>query len=135
MRLRHHVKTAFRGLKTNKSRSLLTILGIVIGITAIIIVMSIGQGARNLILNQIEGLGANTITIEAGKEPNGPSNFAELFTDSLKQKDVDALKRQSNVQGITRYCAGGDAAHYQLSMKMILSVPMLSVRQKLLPLF
>src|SRR4051812_46629105 len=98
---KHQLKTAFTGLATNKSRSLLTILGIVIGITAIIIVMSIGQGARNLILDQIQGFGATTITIDPGKEPNGPSSFAELYTDSLKQKDVDALLNPSNVQGVT----------------------------------
>lgn len=100
MLLKHHVKTAFTGLTTNKSRSLLTILGIVIGITAIIIVMSIGQGAENLILSQIEGFGATTIGIDPGKPPEGPSGFAELYTDSLKQKDVDALRNPANVQGV-----------------------------------
>jgi putative ABC transport system permease protein len=100
MLLKHQVTTALRGLTTNKSRSLLTILGIVIGITAIIIVMSIGQGAENLILGQIEGLGATTISIDPGKQPEGPSGFAELYTDSLKPKDIEALKRPANVQGL-----------------------------------
>ncbi len=100
MLLKHRVKTAFTGLTTNKSRSLLTILGIVIGITAIIIVMSIGQGARNLILGQIEGLGATTINIEPGKQPNGPSDYAEIYTESLKQRDIEALSNPGNVQGV-----------------------------------
>jgi putative ABC transport system permease protein len=102
MIFKHRVKTAFTGLTTNKSRSLLTILGIVIGITAIIIVMSIGQGAENLILGQIEGLGATTISIDPGRQPEGPSSFAELYTDSLKPKDIDALMKPSNVQGLKR---------------------------------
>lgn len=92
--------TALRGLQTNKSRSALTILGIVIGITAIILVMSVGQGAEDLILNQVRGLGSQTIIIEPGREPSGPSSFSELFTDSLKQKDADALRKLSNVQGL-----------------------------------
>jgi len=100
MLLKHRVKTAYKGLTTNRSRSLLTILGIVIGITAIIIVMSIGQGAKNLVLGEIEGLGATTISIDPGKRPQGPSGFAEVYTDSLKQKDVDALKDSANVQGL-----------------------------------
>lgn len=100
MLLKHHFKTAFTGISTNKSRSLLTILGIVIGITSIIIVMSIGQGAENLILGQIEGLGATTISIDPGKKPEGPSSFAELYTDSLRQKDIEALERPANVQGL-----------------------------------
>lgn len=100
MPLKHRIKTAFTALVTNKSRSFLTILGIVIGITAIIIVMSIGQGAENLILGQIEGLGATTISIDPGKEPEGPSSFAEIYTDSLKPKDIEALRKPSNVQGL-----------------------------------
>ena len=100
MKIKHSFKTALQGLKTNKSRSLLTILGIVIGIAAIILVMSVGKGAEELILNQIRGLGAKTIIIEPGREPRGPSDFAELFTDSLKKKDVEALKNPSNVRGL-----------------------------------
>ncbi|MDQ3014925.1 MAG: ABC transporter permease [bacterium] len=98
--MKHQVRTAFRGLTTNKSRSLLTILGIVIGITSIIIVMSIGQGAEDLILGQIEGLGATTISIDPGRRPEGPSSYAELYTDSLRSKDLEALQNTSNVQGL-----------------------------------
>ena len=100
MLLKYRIKTASAGLVTNKSRSLLTILGIVIGITAIIIVMSIGKGAENLILGEIEGIGATTISVDPGRQPEGPSSFAELYTDTLRQKDVDALRNPSNVQGI-----------------------------------
>ena len=100
MTLNDSFQTALAGLQTNKSRSALTILGIVIGITAIILVMSVGQGAEDLILNQIRGLGSQTVIIEPGREPTGPSSFDELFTDSLKQKDVDALLNPSNVQGL-----------------------------------
>ena len=100
MIFKDNFKVVIKGLDTNRSRSFLTILGIVIGIAAIILIMSIGRGAENLILGQIRGLGSQTIFIEPGREPQGPSNFAELFTDSLKQKDVDALRINSNVQGI-----------------------------------
>lgn len=92
------LKIALVGLRTNKSRSALTILGIVIGITSIILMMSIGQGAENLILNEIGGLGAETIVIRPGREPSGPSDFGDtLFADSLKVRDIEALKRKSNV--------------------------------------
>jgi putative ABC transport system permease protein len=75
----------------------LTILGIVIGITAIILIMSLGEGAQNLILGQIQSIGSKTIAIEPGKQPTGPSDFASIFTDSLKEKDLDALSKKSNV--------------------------------------
>ncbi|MDP2593274.1 MAG: ABC transporter permease [bacterium] len=97
MLFRHQLKTAFTGLKTNKSRSVLTILGIVIGITAIILIMSLGQGAQKLILSQVEGLGSNTIAIIPGREPKGPSDFANIFLDSLKERDLEILKSKSNL--------------------------------------
>lgn len=100
MKIKNTIQTAFHGLRRNTSRSLLTVLGIVIGITAIILVMSVGKGAQNLILDQIRGLGSQTIIIGPGQEPKGPSSYAELFTDSLKEKDVTALKKPSNVRGI-----------------------------------
>jgi len=91
-------KIAVEGLYTNKSRSLLTVLGIVIGITSIILMMSIGQGAEALIIGEISGLGAETIVIRPGKEPTGPSDLGEtLFADSLTAKDIAALQRKSNV--------------------------------------
>jgi putative ABC transport system permease protein len=97
MNFKHSARTAFAGLRTNKSRSALTILGIVIGITAIILVMSIGQGAQNLILGQIQGLGSKTIVVIPGREPKGPTDSAQMFSDSLKEKDLAALKNKANV--------------------------------------
>ncbi len=94
----HLLKTAYVGLKTNKTRSALTILGIVIGITAIILIVSIGRGAESLILKEIGGLGADTVVLRPGKEPTGPTDLMDtMFSDSLKQRDVDALKKKSNV--------------------------------------
>ncbi len=97
MKLKYSAKTALRGLKTNRSRSVLTILGIVIGITAIMIVMSLGAGAQNLILGEIQGLGSRTIAIIPGRQPSGPSDAASVFLDSLKPQDLDSLKMKSNV--------------------------------------
>ncbi len=97
MRTSHAFKLAAIGLKANKSRTLLTILGIVIGIAAIILIMSLGQGAQNLILAQVQGLGSNTVAVIPGRQPSGPSDFAQIFSDSLKEKDFTALKDKSNV--------------------------------------
>ncbi len=97
MKLRHSVQTAITGLTTHKSRSALTIIGIVIGITSIILVMSLGQGAQNLILSQVNGLGATTIAVIPGKISNGPSSAAQTLSDSLKDKDLTALRIKANV--------------------------------------
>lgn len=91
-----------RGLKAQKSRSTLTILGIVIGITAIMIVMSLGQGAQNLILSQIQSIGAKVVGIAPGRHPKGPTDVISTFTDSLKEKDLDALQKKSNVPHLAK---------------------------------
>jgi len=98
MKLRYLFTTAGTSVWTHRTRSLLTILGIVIGVTSIMLIVSIGKGAEKLILDQIGGMGADTIVVRPGKEPTGPSDFADtLFADSLKDADVAALKKKSNV--------------------------------------
>lgn len=97
MVLKYTVKTAVRGLQTHKSRSALTILGIVIGITSIMLIMSLGQGAQNLILSQIQNMGANTLVVMPGRQPSGVSDFSSLYSDSLKNTDVTQLENKNNV--------------------------------------
>jgi len=97
MKLKHSLKTALGGLRSNKSRSALTILGIVIGITAIMLVLSLGTGAQNLILGQVQGMGARTIVVIPGRQPSGPSDFANVFLDSLKERDLRAVQQKENV--------------------------------------
>ncbi len=97
MTIKYSLKTAIAGLKTNKSRSALTILGIVIGITAIMMVMSLGHGAQDLILGQIQGIGAKTIAVVPGRQPKGMMDALATLTDSLKQKDLELLSNKANV--------------------------------------
>lgn len=97
MQLKYSIKTAVNGLRTHKSRSALTILGIVIGITSIILVMSLGQGAQNLILGQVKGLGATTVVVIPGKISFGPSQAASTMNDSLKEKDLSLIKNKAYV--------------------------------------
>jgi len=97
MILKYSIKTAINGLRTHKSRSALTILGIVIGITSIILVMSLGEGAQNLILSQVKGLGATTVIVLPGKISFGPSTAASTMNDSLKEKDLNLIKSKANV--------------------------------------
>lgn len=87
-----------RALRINFGRSLLTILGIVIGIVAIVLVISLGQSAKGLILQEVESIGAQAVIIRPGRQPENPSDFASsAFSDSLKEKDIVALQNQFNV--------------------------------------
>src|SRR3989339_573794 len=110
-------KTAWRGLIANKMRSFLTVLGIVIGITAIIMVMSLGQGAQNLILSQIQGMGSKTVVVLPGREPKGPTDSLQtFFAESLKEKDLEALRKKSNVptaKEVMPLVFGSDSASYK----------------------
>lgn len=115
MKFAYSIKTALMGISTHKSRSALTVLGIVIGITAIMIVMSLGQGAQELILAQIQGMGTKTIVVIPGREPSGPSDAAQVLSDSLKEKDLAALQRKINVPDATRVMPlimGGESSVY-----------------------
>jgi len=87
MILTQTIKTAAKGLSRNKSRSALTILGIVIGITSIMMVMSLGQGAQDLILKQIQAIGSKTIAVQPGRESTGPSAASQMMSDSLTTEE------------------------------------------------
>ncbi|MBI2474606.1 MAG: ABC transporter permease [Candidatus Taylorbacteria bacterium] len=116
MIVRHQFGTALKALKRHRSRTLLTILGIVIGITAIILVMSLGQGTQDLILSQIQGMGSKTIAVAPGRQPTGPSDAAQIFSDSLKEKDLTALKNKSNVpnlKAIMPVVFGGESSAFE----------------------
>lgn len=99
---KHTLKTALIGLRTNRVRSFLTVLGIVIGVTSIMLIMSLGKGAQNLILSQVQGMGSKTIVVIPGREPKGPSDAAQIFSDSLKERDADLLRKKDNVPNAVR---------------------------------
>ena len=99
MKFTDSLKISFIALKTNKARSGLTVLGIVIGIASVIIMMSIGQGAQNLIMGQIASMGSNSIYIEPGSfDPQGGGSFMgsaieEMTITTLKMRDLEAVRR------------------------------------------
>ncbi len=89
-------------LFANKMRAGLTILGIVVGVAAIIVIMSLGRGAQNLILGQLQAIGSKVIAIVPGREPSGPTDFLATFTDSLKERDLTSLFNKNNVPHAAR---------------------------------
>jgi len=66
MSLIESIKTALVSLRSNKTRAALTMLGIVIGIASVVTMVSIGNGAKQLIVGQFSSLGSNNIFIEPG---------------------------------------------------------------------
>ena len=66
MNLKELLRTAYRGLISNKIRSALTVLGIIIGVTSVITLTSIGNGSQAAITSNIESLGTNLVFVTPG---------------------------------------------------------------------
>lgn len=107
MKVKNLLKTAVVSLTAHRSRTLLTVLGIVIGVSAIMGIVSIGKGAEGVIMGNLSGFGADMIVIRPGKQPKELSDITDtIFADSLKISDVVALKKKSNVPGLVKIAPG-----------------------------
>ena len=84
-------KTASRGLSRNVMRAILTTLGIVIGIAAVITMMEIGQGSSAAIQRSIASMGANNLMIMPGQATSGGVSFGAGTTMTLTPDDVQAI--------------------------------------------
>ena len=123
MLFRDAFKTSVRSLVHGKMRSILTMLGIVIGIASVIILMSIGQSAQDLILNQVQGIGSNLIIITPGAPSGGgfsaPASVQGIVITSLQQQDVDALEREPSVVAAAPLVSGQAEAVYGNNNKTV----------------
>jgi ABC-type antimicrobial peptide transport system permease subunit len=92
-------KNSFKTLASRKMRSFLTMLGMIIGISSVIIIMSIGSSAQGLILDQIKSTGSNLIGILPGaSDENGPpASVLGISVTTLKYEDALALTKLENV--------------------------------------
>ena len=85
------VRLATRGLSANKLRSVLTMLGIIIGVGAVVSLLSIGQGAQTAITDQIQGIGSNVIFVFAGTLTQGGASFGAGTLATLTLEDAEAI--------------------------------------------
>lgn len=102
-------------LMRNKVRSFLTMLGIIIGVTAVIVVMSVGAGAQSLILNEIKSIGSNLVIITPGKsdEKGPPLSVYGITITSLKTDDLDAIKKDNpHILAATGIVTGADTVNW-----------------------
>jgi putative ABC transport system permease protein len=88
------VRIAFRALQINKLRSALTMLGIVIGVAAVIATAAIGSGAKQRIQEQIAGIGSNTIIILPGSLTSSGMRMGSGMTVTLSESDARELPSQ-----------------------------------------
>ena len=98
------IRTAWMALQRNLSRSLLTMLGIIIGVTAVIASMAIGSGAREAVLKAIESLGANLVVITPGSITSGGVSLGSGAKTTLALDDVRAIANDvPEVSGVCPY--------------------------------
>ncbi|HEV8216218.1 MAG TPA: ABC transporter permease [Gemmatimonadaceae bacterium] len=91
------VKVASQNIVKNKMRTLLTMLGIVIGVGAVIVMVAVGNGAQTMIQKQISSLGTNLIIVMPGSgQIGGASQGAGTF-NKLTVEDADRLKRDATL--------------------------------------
>jgi putative ABC transport system permease protein len=90
------IKIAFRALVRNKMRAALTMLGIIIGVSAVIAMVSIGQGAQASVQAQISSIGTNLLFVSAGAQNVGGvrSGTGETGTNTLTVEDLEAIGRE-----------------------------------------
>lgn len=93
-----YIKMALSNIRANKVRSFLTMLGIIIGISSVILVLAIGNGAKNVITDSLSGLGAGQIALYTSDESG---------TYDITSDDMEAIRKQiPGIKGITSQISG-----------------------------
>ncbi|MDD2807721.1 MAG: ABC transporter permease [Patescibacteria group bacterium] len=122
-----NLKIAFKSLRRDKTRTMLTVLGIVIGIAAVITVISAGNGLKSYVTDQINTFGTDTVEVEI-KVPNtsktSSSNAAGIAEGiqitTLTEGDAEAIKKLPNVTNDYGFIMGQDVVSYGSEHKQIL---------------
>jgi len=89
------LKIAWRALSRNKMRSGLTMLGIIIGVGAVIATVGVGQGAQKQVQDQIAAMGSNMLFVSSGTVTRGGVHMGYGATKSLVYDDVTAIRREA----------------------------------------
>ncbi len=118
------VKIAINALKNNKGRAALTVLGIVIGITAVVVVLSAGLAIKGFILGEIEAFGSNYIEVEVKSPQTAHASVENAFSmmggavvTTLKEKDAEAIAKHPNIGKYYAGAMGQEVASFENEFK------------------
>jgi putative ABC transport system permease protein len=103
-------RIAFKALERNKVRAFLTMLGIIIGVGAVIAMIAIGQGSKKSIQDQLANMGSNMITIRPNSNITAGARLDFSTVQTLTQQDVDALEKKAHY---IRYISPSSSARGQ----------------------
>ena len=109
------VKLSLTGLRANKKRAFLTMLGIIIGVGSVIVIISAGAGAQGLIVNELSSFGSNIFGVVPGAaaDDGPPASIMGITVTTLKLEEVEDLKKIPHVLAVTGYARGVDTITYQ----------------------
>ena len=121
---------AITGLKANKTRTALSMLGIVIGVAAVVVIVSVGQGLKVLIVNQINVFGENMMSVQvkvpgSDYEASMRSMVEGVTITTLKYGDVEAVrnkKRFPYIKSVSGYASGMEWATYREKEKRVMFI-------------
>lgn len=122
--MKAYILQAIRGITSNKSRTLLTTLGIMIGIGTVVLVLAAGAGFKGYIDSQVELFGSNTLSIETvvpastkarnqGAESGGPAALNAVPVTTFKNKDIEDIKNIPNVVNAYGAALGQEVVTYK----------------------
>jgi len=109
------LKVALRAIARNKTRSLLTALGIIVGIAAVIAVVAIGQGAQTMMMAQISSIGTNLVMVFPGSRTQGGVHGGSGSAQTLMAEDGEAIAHDLGhlVRAVSPLVRSGGQAIYQ----------------------
>jgi putative ABC transport system permease protein len=101
-RLFESIKIAFQSLVSNKLRAFLTMLGIIIGVGAVVAMMSIGTGAQESVIKSVQDIGSNIIIVVPGNRQEQQQGFERMLGDdrdkeALKVEDVKMIEKEAKL--------------------------------------
>ena len=105
MKVVEAVRIAMRALAANKLRSVLTMLGIIIGVGAVIALMSIGRGVEKYVTDQFAGLGSNLLFVAPGNIADGPPALRRTPTKAFTLGDMVAIRESGQVPDVDQVAA------------------------------
>jgi len=101
MNILESVRVALSSLGSNKLRAGLTMLGVIIGVAAVVVLVSVGRGMQTLVTGQLQGIGTNLLTVEPGATQQGGIRSAMGSVATLTMEDGKALEFVTGVLGVS----------------------------------
>ena len=119
------IEVAFTSLMRQKSRTILTVIAVAIGIASLIIMISAGNGLKSMVLSELEVYGTNVINIEVripGKGSMGSASgmSSGITITTFKNNDVDAIAMLPNIEDHYSYVTGQEIVRYEGNTKSVM---------------